>query len=420
MALLLMFGTARAQNFDDHFVDLTLRLDYVFSGDARAQQVSLDGLIQLPHWYGRRGNLNALPVEGNGQIAVMTLRGDTIYRSSFSSLFSEWLTTDEAQSVARSYENCFLVPMPRDSARIEIALFDNRRHVTARHSFVLDPSDILIRHMGDSSSIPYRYIWQAGDARQKIDVAILGEGYTAQEQELFYADAQSTVEALFAHEPFNSMRDRFNFVAVAAPSSDSGVSIPHEGVWKSTAAGSHFDTFYSNRYLTTRNLKAIHDLLSGVPYEHIIMLANTDNYGGGGIYNSYTLTTAHHPLFKPVVVHEFGHSFGALADEYFYEQGDALDNSYPLDIEPWEQNITTLVDFDAKWHDMLPAKTPIPTQVDPAADGNTTLGVYEGGGYLVKGVYRPVDSCRMRSNKVKAFCPVCQRAITRMIEFYTE
>ena len=147
-------------------------------------------------------------------------------------------------------------------------------------------------------------------------------------------------------------------------------------------------------------------------------MANTDQYGGGGIYNSYTLTTAKNPNFWPVVTHEFGHSFGGLADEYFYDQQDVMQDTYPLDIEPWEQNVTTLVDFKSKWADMIDKDTPIPT---PVTEENTyKVGVYEGAAYATKGVYRPLDRCRMRDNKVDYFCPVCQRAISRIIKFYTE
>ena len=252
-----------------------------------------------------------------------------------------------------------------------------------------------------------------------IDVAILAEGYTEEEMDLFYKDAEATCEALFAHAPFDKLKNKFNIVAVASPSEDSGVSIPHQGVWKSTAMSSHFSTFYSDRYLTTSRVKSIHNWLAGIPYEHIIILANTDTYGGGGIYNSYTLTTAHHPSFKPVVVHEFGHSFGGLADEYFYS--NAPSPLYPYDKEPWEQNISTLVDFESKWKDMVPAGTPIPTPAKKSVDEIfTAVGVYEGAGYTSKGIYRPVTECRMKINEAPAFCPVCQRALERLILFYTE
>ena len=178
-----------------------------------------------------------------------------------------------------------------------------------------------------------------------------------------------------------------------------------------------------DRYLTTLRLKNLHNSLAGIPYEHIIILANTDTYGGGGIYNSYTLTTAHHPSFAPVVVHEFGHSFAGLADEYYYD--DQFVEYYYPDCEPWEQNITTLYDFESKWESQLPrtvaVPTPAPAEVIWAEDGNgyqSLVGVYEGAGYQSKGVYRPYPDCRMKTNSPKAFCPVCQSAISRLIDFY--
>ena len=146
-------------------------------------------------------------------------------------------------------------------------------------------------------------------------------------------------------------------------------------------------------------------------------MAKTDEYGGGGIYNAFMLTTAHHKDFRPVVVHEFGHSFGGLADEYFYEN-DTMTDTTPLDVEPWEQNITTRVDFGSKWQDMLVKGTPVPTPV--AESKRYPVGVYEGGGYSTKGVYRPADYCRMRVNEWPEFCPVCQRALCRLIDFYTQ
>jgi len=231
---------------------------------------------------------------------------------------------------------------------------------------------------------------------------IVPEGYTADEMDLFYKDAGIAVNSLLSHEPFKTMQDRFNIIAVELASKDGTVSVPLKGLWTETALSSHFSTFYSDRYLTTLRLRQLHDKLAGVPYEHIIILANTDVYGGGGIFNSYTLTTAHHAQFAPVVVHEFGHSFGGLADEYFYD--DQYEQYYNSETEPWEPNITTKVDFDSKWKDMMPDKA----------------GLYEGGGYMSKGVWRGSFDCRMKTNKYPEFCPVCQRSLERIIRFYTE
>ena len=393
-----------AQNFADYFQNKTLRVDYIFTGDATQQAIYLDELSQLPTWAGRQHHLSELPLEGNGQIIVKDLASkQCIYKTSFSSLFQEWLSTDEAKETAKGFENTFLLPYPKQPVEVEVTLYSPRKKRLATYKHIVRPDDILIHKRGVSHVTPHRYMLQSGNEKDCIDVAILAEGYTR------------TCESLFSYEPFRSMKGKFNIVAVASPSTDSGVSVPRKNQWKQTAVHSHFDTFYSDRYLTTSRVKSIHNALAGIPYEHIIILANTDVYGGGGIYNSYTLTTAHHPMFKPVVVHEFGHSFGGLADEYFYDD-DVMTDTYPLDVEPWEQNISTRVNFASKWKDMLPSGTPIPTPI--AEKKKYPVGVYEGGGYSAKGIYRPAYDCRMKTNEYPEFCPVCQRAIRRMIEFY--
>lgn len=415
--LVALCMSSHAQEFKAFFEEKSLRIDYLFTGDATTQEISLDKLSSWEGWAGRKHRLGELPLKGNGQVEVSDeATGQVIYRTSFSSLFSEWLSTDEAQTTRRSFEATFLIPYPKQPVKVKVSLLNARHEVISAMTHRVDPKDILIHAMGQRIT-PHKYQLKSGTPDRCVDIAICAEGYTADEMELFYKDAQVACDALFDHEPFKSMKNRFNVVAVASPSLDSGVSVPRLGVWKQTAFGSHFSTFYSDRYLTTLQVKSIHDALAGIDYEHIIILANTDEYGGGGIYNSYTLTTAHHPMFRPVVVHEFGHSFGGLADEYFYDN-DVMTDTYPLDIEPWEQNITTQVNFDSKWKDMLPKGTPNPTPV--AQKEQYPVGVFEGGGYSAKGIYRPAYNCRMRTNENPEFCPVCQRALSRLIEFYTE
>jgi hypothetical protein len=411
-----LFG--QAQNYAETFTDKTLRVDYIFSGNAEHQAIYVDELSSLPHWAGRQHHLSKLPLAGNAR-AVMRdeASGNIIYQTSFSSLFQEWITTDEAKTIERSFENTVLFPYPLHKATVELTLYDMAQKPVASITHTVNPHDILIRQRGMTHITPHKYLLQSGSAANCIDIVILAEGYTAAEMDIFHKDAERACESLFAYEPFKSRKSSFNVVAVESVSEQSGVSIPRLHEWKETAFGSHFSTFYSDRYLTTRQVQNIHNALAGIPYEHIIILANTAEYGGGGIYNAYELTAAHHPMFAPVVVHEFGHSFGGLADEYFYEN-DTMSDIYPTDIEPWEPNITTLKDFGAKWQDMLPSGTPIPTPVSKAA--KYPVGVYEGGGYSFKGVYRPADRCRMRDNMYPTFCPVCQRALLRVIDFYTK
>lgn len=417
MTLAIGLPRVNAKAFDESFSDSTLRIDYQFGGDAFTQTVMMDRQLKSAGWAGRRTRLTELPLMGNGNINVIDkASGDTLYRNSFSSLFQEWLSTDEAQTTKRAMPNTFLVPLPKNEAIISIELLSNRHEPIAGMTHIYRPDDELVV-VQDNHALPHKYIHRGGEPNEVIDVAILAEGYTVEEMDTFYLHAEKAVEAMLRHEPFKSMADRFNFVAVASPSNDSGVSIPRLGQWKDTAFGSHFSTFYSDRYLTTDRLAQVHDALKGIPYEHIIILANTPEYGGGGIFNSYVMTSARHHLMPPVIVHEFGHSFAGLGDEYFYED-DVMEDSYPTDVEPWEPNLTTLVDFSTKWGDLLQPGTPVPTPQNQAK--RYPVGVYEGGGYSFKGVYRPADECRMRNNTYPTFCSACDQAIRRLILFYTE
>ena len=446
----------RELTFDGFFEDATLRLDYVLAGDASHQEIYLENMLRTSVWAGRRSNLDTLLLRGNGQVVVRDGRsGQVLYKNGFSSLFQEWQATPEAAVRPRAFEICLQVPFPREPVTVEVCLFDIHAAVAARIVHSVDPSDILIRKVqegasgsdgldgqsgllgqpGRSAKGEVRMLLEGGPVDRALDLVVISEGYLAGQREKFYADAARLVrDCLLATEPYSSYRDRFNIRAVFVPSADEGPSVPREGIWNDTAVDSHYDTFYCDRYLTTSSMRKLYDALGTVPFEHVIALVNTPRYGGGGIYNNISVASSDHPSSGIVFVHEFGHAFAGLADEYAYDEFDPV---YPADTEPWEPNITTLKDFGSKWEDMLPAGTPVPTQPDALLDSvdvrkvwqtfspelraslNEQLGVYEGAGNSTKGVYRPVQECRMRINECDSFCPVCRRAIVRTIEFYT-
>ncbi|MCH5176697.1 MAG: peptidase M64 [Prevotellaceae bacterium] len=422
----------KAQQFDDYFDGRTLRLDYIFGGDSVNQLIFFEQAYVMPEWAGRKDRLAEKFLNGNGQITVREHGTDhVIYVNTFSTLFQEWQSTDEAKMVRKAFESSYLVPFPKHPIDVTVTLTDVHQQVSAELTHTINPADILIRPIGENG-IPFQYILRSGDITSCVDIAIIAEGYTAAETDKFYNDCQRAVDAIFSHEPFASLKNRFNVIGVAAPSTDSGPCIPHSNQWKRSAVNSHYDTFYTDRYLTTSSMHRVYDVLSGVPFEHIIVLVNSDTYGGGGIYNQITLSTSDHPTFKPVLVHEFGHSYGGLGDEYDY--GDEMAAMYPKDTEPWEPNLTTLVDFNNKWADLVPSQTPIPTpladipnfrQAKTAKewkrinDATQIVGVFEGGGYQKKGVYRPAQECRMKINEVNEFCPVCRRALIQITDFYT-
>ena len=259
-------------------------------------------------------------------------------------------------------------------------------------------------------------IQSAGSPSGKVDLVFLAEGYTEAEQDKFVADARRFTEILFATPPYDARRHDFNVWAVGLVSEESGTDVSGRGVFRHTALNSGYYTFGLDRYLTTPDMLSIRNAVWNVPCDAIFILVNAATYGGGGMYNFYAIGTADNDRTPGVFVHELGHSFAGLADEYFSSEVAYDENFYNLQAEPWEPNITTLVDFGSKWADLLPAGTPVPTP----AEGRYAdrVGVFEGGGYLTKGVYRPKVHCTMRD--YAPFCPVCSRAIERMIDFLSD
>jgi len=419
--LLFLFLTCwsvlAAQKYTDYFISKACRVDFHFCGNATQTAVYLDKVKQEPFWGGRRANLSTDLNLGDYRFRVLdSISGRQIYIDGFCALYHEWQTTPEAKMTSKSFEQTIQFPFPAEAVTLIIEKRLDLDHWQELFRYAISPTDKLIQQ-AKPTKVPVKVITKTNDPENAIDIAVIAEGYTAKDQQKFYKDAARLAENLLAYEPFTKYKNRINIYAIAAPSGESGISTPQEDDWKNTAVGSHFFTFYEPRYLTTANTFKVRDLAALVPYDAIYILANTSTYGGGGIFNFYALTAADNELAKQITVHEFGHSFAGLADEYFYDQ-DVLDNTYDIKKEPWEPNITSLVQFDRKWKAQLSTTTPIPTP--DKGDFKKNLGVFEGGGYLKKGMYRSMYDCRMRTNKAPEFCPVCQQAIERMILFLTE
>ncbi|MDR3651448.1 MAG: M64 family metallopeptidase [Paludibacter sp.] len=404
-----------AQQYSTYFTDNACRVDFHFCGNATQTAVFLDKVKRESFWGGRRAHLSSDLNLGDFRFRVLdSISGNQLYIDGFCALYHEWQTTAEAKITNKSFEQTIQFPFPKKGVTLIIEKRLDLDHWQQLFSYKLSPTDKLIQYI-KPKAVPVKIITKTASPDKAIDIAVIAEGYSVNEKQKFYKDAKRLAENLLSYEPFTKYKKRINIYAIAAISEQSGISMPQDDDWKNTAVGSHFFTFYEPRYLTTTNIFKLHDLAALVPYDAIYVLANTKTYGGGGIFNNYALTAADNKLSTQVTVHEFGHSFAGLADEYFYDK-DVLDNTYDIKKEPWEPNITSLVQFDRKWNAQLPAGTQIPTSI---AD-STKIGVFEGGGYLKKGMYRPYFDCRMRTNKAPAFCPVCQQAIEKMILFLTE
>ena len=405
---------AQQVNFDTYFEKKALRFDFILAGNASQQTAFLDGFRKEPVWGGPVKNL--IECFDYGEYAVELYdkaSSKLIYSTHFSTLFQEWRTTAEAKIMSKSFSNSAITPFPKKTAVIKLlARNDDTYKFETLFEAEVDPASIFIDH-SELAKNDVRSIQYNGNSNQKVDLVYIAEGYTKMEQEKFYHDVKRLNDSLFNQAPFNNRRNDFNVWAVGLVSQDSKTDYSGKGIWNNTALNSGYYTFGLDRYLTTADYKSIRNAVWNVPCDAIIVLVNAETYGGGGIYNFYSMVTSDDVRSPKVLVHEFGHGFGGLADEYFESDVAYDDSFYNLKTEPWEPNITTLVNFEKKWKDMLPKNTPIPTQVDKSQPYK--LGVYEGGGYLSKGIYRPVDRCMMRD--YHPFCPVCQRSINRVIDF---
>lgn len=403
--------------FEHFFLDKTLRFDYFHSGDSDNDYYSFDELIEEPFWGGSKYNMIDNFDYGNYKFNVRDIKSNlVIYSRTYSTLFKEWQTTEEAKNTSRTFSETVVFPFPQQPVRVEFFGRDENNKFDKKFSYVVDPGDYFIKKERAYEFDSFDVLTN-GKASEKVDIVIIPDGYTLEEMELFKKDCEKFAGYLFNSSPFKENKDKFNIRGVLAPSKESGTDLPGENIWKNTIMNSRFYTFDLERYLMTSDNKTLRHIASNAPYDQIYILVNHEKYGGGSIYNHYSVCVNNNQYEEFTFVHEFGHGFASLADEY-YTSDVAYQDFYSLEIEPVDPNLTTLKDFESKWKDLVEDETPIPT---PATEEyKNVVGAFEGGGYVQAGVYRPMQDCTMKSIIVDKFCPVCKRAIEQMINFYSE
>jgi hypothetical protein len=458
-------AVAQPAAFEEHFTGQTLRFDYYHSGIASEERISLDQIRLEGKWVGSRANLLDKTNLGKYYFEVIDAStNQAIYSRGFASIFGEWETTNEAlNGLWRTFHESQRFPEPRN--RIQLVLKKRAADGLFREicSVALEPSSRFV----DRSPITERGIrWQVfenGPPEYKVDLLVLGDGYLLAERDKFHRDVERLVGELFKVEPFRSRKSDFNVWAIDLAAPQSGISNPRAGVWRNNVLGLSFNAFDSDRYVLTYRNRDLREIAAQVPYDTMIILFNQRKYGGGGIFNLWATCTADSSVSDYVFIHEFGHSFAGLADEYYTSDVAYVDFTKP-GIEPWEPNITALLDpAKLKWRSLVRESTPIPTPWeqevydqasykyqekrrelraagaseeeleelfaevkdvtasilarDPLRD---VVGAFEGAGYQAKGLYRPEIDCIMFSRNTNSFCQVCQRALERVIDLYTE
>lgn len=451
-------------SFDLHFTGETMRLDYYHTGDEDTEIVSLERIVSDGAWPGSRTRL--LDDVGFGKYRFEVAdsgSGEVIYSRGFSSLYGEWETTPEAKGTFRTFHESLRFPWPRRPVTVSLAKRAEGGGFVEIADFRIDPG---ARYVNPEPLPPRGRVWtvfESGPSADKVDLVLLSDGYTDEELEKFHADVRRLVGELFAVEPFRSRRSDFNVRAIDLPAERSGVSRPHAGRFRRNPLGTQYSIFDSERYLLTYDNRALRDALAAAPYDFFAILVNEKQYGGGGIYNFQMASAVDSEFSDYVFVHEFGHHFAGLADEY-YTSDVAYETGAEEQPEPWEPNVTALHDPDSlKWRDLVEPGTPIPTPWDkeayeahasrirearreliereaPEASFDSlfhqqrraetkllssmryagVVGAFEGAMYEATGLYRPEIDCIMFSRNEVGFCRVCSRAVERIIDLYAD
>jgi hypothetical protein len=416
-SLLISVSLFAQSNFNKYFLDKTLQINLTEAGDSETENIYLSSMLETSYYSGSRTNLLDTLNLGYYYAYLYSIKNSQlIFSEGFSTLFQEWQTTEEAKKNKRSLSFSLRIPFPKDSVKLVIKKRDKSNEFETLFSLIIDPANYFI-HKEKIDTTGVFKINYSGNYKKKLDILFLPEGYSKNDSIKYHQDCERFATFLLGYSPFSEMRNKINIWGINRFSRDSGVDIPGKGIYKNTLLDGSFYTFDSERYLMIKDYFKLADIAAAVPYDRIFILVNSSKYGGGAIYNFYSTVASGNPKAELVLVHEFGHGLAGLADEY-YTSDVSYENYYDLSVEPWEKNITTLVNFDKKWKSMLKPGTPVPTPPDSIYRNQT--GVYEGGGYVAKGVYRPSFNSIMKSLSAKGFNEVCKKAIIDVINFYSE
>lgn len=445
------------------FAAETMRVDYYHTGTDKEERFSLDRVVIEPlPWAGNPARAIDDTNLGKYFFEVVDVEsGRTLYSRGFASIYGEWETTAEARSLSRTFSESLRFPAVGKPARIVLKKRDRRNVFQPVWTLTVDPADKFVSRAPAAPAGPLIRIHEAGDPGRKLDLLILGDGYTAAERGKFERDARRLVRVLFETSPFKERQRDINVWGLSPPAAQSGVSRPSQRIYRRSPIGATYDAFDSERYILTFENRTFREIASNAPYDAVEILTNTATYGGGGIFGLYSTVAADSVWAPYIFVHEFGHHMAALADEYYTSDVAYL----PAEdrIEPWEPNVTALLDPAAlKWKDLVAPGTPLPTpwpkeafekfaagvqerrrrlraENRPESEMDAlfreqmahdmallgtgphagTVGAFEGANYEARGYFRPEVDCIMFTRDRVPFCAVCRRAIERVLDLYT-
>jgi hypothetical protein len=457
--------SVQAGDFEDHFTGHTLRFDYVHAGTANEEHIALDGLRLEGDWPGSRTQLQDHTGMGKYRFELVEVSSQrTLYSRGFSSIYGEWETIGEARRGNwRSFHESQRFPEPRESCQLVLKKRKDDGSFGEIFAQVFDPASRFVDRSPLDAPGEVWSVFESGQPATKVDLLVLGDGYSAKDRDKYHRDIERLVGILFETEPFRSRKREFNVWAIDIASPRSGIANPRAEQWFHTPLGLRFNAFDSERYVLSSENRVIREFAALAPYDAIMMVGNTRKYGGGGIFNLYATVASDTAPSAYVFVHEFGHSFAGLADEY-YTSSVSYEDFVAPGTEPWEPNITALLDPEnLKWKKFAMDSTPIPTPwnqdrydevsyeyqakrqklraagapdeeveklfaevkrvTQPMLESEEyfgEVGAFEGGGYQAKGLYRPEADCIMFTRNPTSFCKVCTASIERVIDLYAK
>ncbi|HVS17886.1 MAG TPA: M64 family metallopeptidase [Planctomycetota bacterium] len=453
-----------ANAFDERFTGRSLRFDYHHAGTASEEHVAPDALRLEGPWPGSRTRLVDDTGMGKYRFAVVDpASGELLYSRGFASIYGEWETTAEARAQWRVFHESQRFPEPR--APVELVLEKRGADGSFAEIWrqVIDPASRFVDRSALSGDVAVHALFENGPPATQVDLLIVAEGYTRDMQARFVADAQRLTDVMFATEPFARRRDDFSVRALFVPSPEAGIPNPRRNEWPASALGLSFNAFDSDRYVLTYANQTLREVAAHAPYDALIVLFAGRKYGGGGIFNLWSTCASDSAEAPYLFVHEFGHSFGGLADEYYTSPVSYEDFVAP-GTEPWEPNVTALLDpAKLKWRDLVASDTPLPTPwgketydtlsreqqavraekiaagaseeemealfrevkavTKPMLEGERyfgEVGAFEGAAYEAHGLYRPEVDCIMFTRNPTSFCKVCERGLERVIDLYAQ
>ena len=435
VGLVILINSSFAQvtdkvDFETYFVDKTMRLDYIHRGDVSCEKFELVSAKPEGVWAGKTYHLTDPYQLGLYFYEVYDVATNKLlFSQGFCSVFGEWQTTAEAKSKTLPFKESIRIPWPKARVNIVMKKRDAKNILQPIWNFEVDPVGFNAEQK--PASVKVNQLVNSGDVKSKVDIVILGDGYTADEMKLFREDANKFVEYFFAVDPYKARKNDFNVWSVEVVSQESGIANPNKNFFPKNPLETTYNTFGVDRYVLSNNDWAVRDYAGAAPYDFIVILLNSTKYGGGGIYNLYITAGARSDYNDYVFVHEMGHHIAGLADEY-YQSHVAYDPAN-TSVEPWEFNVTALLNPEnLKWKDIATPGIPIPTPWNKAEYEKSTsnkskllendpyagkVGAFEGANYLSNGMYRPEVDCIMFSKSLR-FCKVCERGLNQVIDLY--